>query len=104
MRFILHVYPDPSAISILKNIVPALDHGARIVVMDGIIPEPNTIPKSEERIIRVMDVQMMTAFNFRERERADWEALFTSADPRLKLRNVVKPEGSVNSVMEVVFE
>ncbi|EON68389.1 hypothetical protein W97_07647 [Coniosporium apollinis CBS 100218] len=104
LRFILHDYPDRYAVKILENLVPALKDGARLIVMDGVLPEPNTLPKSEERIIRIMDMEMMTTFNAREREIEDWRALFTKSDPRLKLRNVVKPSGSVNSTMEVIFE
>ncbi|OCL03487.1 S-adenosyl-L-methionine-dependent methyltransferase [Glonium stellatum] len=104
LRFILHDYPDKFAEKILENIVPAMKENARLIVMDGILPEPNTLPKSEERIIRIMDMEMMTTFNAKERELEDWKALFTRVDQRLKLRNVKKPVGSVNSVMEVVLE
>jgi 6-hydroxytryprostatin B O-methyltransferase len=100
----LHDHPDKVASNILKSIVPVLKPGARLVVMDGILPEPNTIPKSEERIIRIMDLEMTTTFGARERERADWEALFAMGDERLKLKDVQKPPGSVNSVMEVGLE
>lgn len=81
-----------------------LKPGDRIIVMDGITPEANALPPSEERTIRVMDMEMMTTFNASERERAQWGALFANADSRLKLRNVVHPPGSVQAVMEVVFE
>ena len=47
---------------------------------------------------------MLTNFNAKERDIDDWNALFTGADPRLRIRNVVKPPGSVNSVIEVVLE
>lgn len=99
----MHDYPDKVACNILKSIVPALKPGARLVVMDGVLPEPNTIPKSEERMIRIMDLEMTTTFGACERERADWEALFAMGDERFQLKNVQKPPGSVNSVMEVVF-
>lgn len=104
LRFILHDHPDKGAIDILRNLVTALQKGSRIIIMDGVMPEPNVLPKSEERIMRIMDLEMMTTFNAKERERADWEALFNAADARLKLKGVVRPEGSAQSVMEVVFE
>ena len=62
------------------------------------------MPESEERMIRVMDLEMITTFGARKRERADWEALFAMRDERLKLKNVRNSPGSVNSVLEVVFE
>ncbi|KXT03533.1 hypothetical protein AC578_1612 [Pseudocercospora eumusae] len=104
MRFILHDHPDHLSTKILQGIVSAMQPGDRIVVMDGITPEPNLLPPSEDRIIRIMDLEMMTDFNSGEREKNQWEALYTAADPRLKLKNIVKPAGSVNSVMEVVLE
>lgn len=104
LRFILHDHPDRIAANILKNIALILKPGARLVVMDGVLPEPNTILKSEERMIRYMDLEMTTSFGGRERERADWEALFAMGDERFKLKDVEKPPGSVNSVIEVVFD
>jgi 6-hydroxytryprostatin B O-methyltransferase len=100
----MHDYPDERAVEILKQIVPVLGSKSRIVVMDGVLPEPNTLPKSEERIIRMMDMQMSTMLNSREREWADWKALFARADPRLNLCKVLKPDRSINSVMEVVLK
>lgn len=104
LRFIFHDFPDGTAAKILKSMVPALKSGSRLIVMDGVLPEPNTIPKSEERIIRIMDIEMTTTFNAGERERESWEALFAMADERLRLKNVKKPLGSISSVMEVIFE
>lgn len=51
-----------------------------------------------------MDLEMMTTFNARERPLADWVKLCSDADPRLKLRRVSKPEGSVMSILEFVFD
>lgn len=104
MRFILHDHPDPEAIDILRKLVPALKSGSRILVMDGVMPEANVLPRSEERIMRIMDLEMMTTFNAKEREKADWEHLYSAADARLQLKNVERPVGSAQSVMEVVFE
>ena len=53
---------------------------------------------------RVMDLEMMTNFNAKEREIDDWRSLFSRADPRLKIVKVTKPPGSVNSIIEAVLE
>ena len=103
LRSILHDHPDDEAIQILRNIVPAVNFQSRIICMDGVLPELNAMSKSAERDIRLMDIEMMSMLNARERELADWKALFAAADERLKLRNVVAPPGSVNAVMEVVL-
>ena len=103
LRFILHDYSDLYATRILKCLVPAMKPGSRLIVVDGVLPPPNTMPSSEERLIRIMDLEMMTTFNAKEREIEDWTSLFAQADPRLKLHNVIRPPGSVNSILEVVF-
>ena len=51
-----------------------------------------------------MDLEMMTNFNSKERDIEDWQDLFTRADPRLKIRQVNKPPGSVNSIIEASIE
>ena len=38
-RHIFHDWPDADVVKILKNLVPALDQGARILVSEGIVPE-----------------------------------------------------------------
>lgn len=58
LRSILHDHPDPNSAKILQNIVPVMQPGARLIVMDGILPEPNAMPRSEERLIRIMDMEM----------------------------------------------
>lgn len=103
LRFILHDYSDLYATRILKCLVPALKRGSRLIVMDGVLPAPNTIPPSEERLLRIMDMKMMT-FNAKERELEGWIKLFAGADPRLRLKYVTKPPGSANSILEVVFD
>ena len=49
-------------------------------MMDAILPEPNAMPKSEERLIRVMETEMITNFGARERARPDWEASFVMGE------------------------
>ena len=61
----------------------------------------------EEALLRVRDLTMMQAFNSRERELGEFEELFgqtADEEGRLVLRNLVKPPGSMLSVMEVAYE
>ncbi|KAF3153509.1 hypothetical protein TWF225_001752 [Orbilia oligospora] len=51
-RFILHDWPDKYVLQILKNIVPALKNGSKIVVSDFILPPPNCLHPWEERRAR----------------------------------------------------
>lgn len=47
---------------------------------------------------------MLTTFNARERPLTDWVKLCENADSRLKFRAISKPEESVMSILEFVFE
>jgi SAM-dependent methyltransferase len=51
-RYIFHNWPDQYAIKILRQLIPALKPGARILVNDHLLPEPNTASLTTEREIR----------------------------------------------------
>lgn len=51
-----------------------------------------------------MDLEMLTTFNARERPLMDWVKLCENADSRLKFRAISKPQGSVMSILEFVFD
>ena len=51
-RRIFHNWPDSYCVQILRNLVPALQPGARIVINDNVMPEPNTLPILSERKVR----------------------------------------------------
>ncbi|KAF2087434.1 S-adenosyl-L-methionine-dependent methyltransferase [Saccharata proteae CBS 121410] len=101
LRFVCHDWGDSYVEKILKNIIMAMKPGARIVIMDQIMPQPNTLPKCTEKTMRFMDIQMMLHMAAAERELSDWETLFQQTDPRLELKNVKTPAGSALSVMEL---
>lgn len=47
---------------------------------------------------------MKIGFNGKERSKRDWTSLLASVDPRFQLKNVTRPEGAHDSVIEVVFD
>lgn len=49
-RFIFHNYPDDQVINILKNNVPALKPGARVLINDGGLPEPGEVRWFDEKL------------------------------------------------------
>lgn len=51
-RRIFHNWPDAYCVRILRNLIPALQPGARIVINDNVMPEPNTVGLLAERKIR----------------------------------------------------
>jgi 6-hydroxytryprostatin B O-methyltransferase len=104
LKHILHDWPDVLCMTIIRNIVPAMKNGSRIVVMDGVMPEVGEAPNYSLKINATFDLQMMALFNAKERTKRDWEALFKGADPRLNIKAFRQPLGSAASLIEVVFE
>lgn len=100
LRMIIHDWPDADALKILTHLRDSLKKpGARILIMDTVLPRPGTIPALEERKLRVRDLTMMQVFNAKEREREDWEILLFKAG--LEILDSRHPPGSVMSVLEV---
>lgn len=79
LKYIMHDWPDEQAALILKNIRKAMNPGARILIMDPLIPEGNT-PHSG----KLMDLLCMGIYEGgRERTKKEFEQLLASADMRL---------------------
>jgi 6-hydroxytryprostatin B O-methyltransferase len=100
---ILHDWPEEQAVTILRNLVPALKTSSRILIMDTVLPSPGSVPSSVERLARARDLTMWQTFNSQERDLNVWEKLLAAADHNLRLVNVVHPFGSVMSIMEIVL-
>jgi len=47
---------------------------------------------------------MKACFNGAERTRAQWTALLQTANERFVIQNIIRPEGSTMSVIEVVWK
>ncbi|OAA72143.1 O-methyltransferase, family 2 [Cordyceps fumosorosea ARSEF 2679] len=103
-RWIIHNYSTPYAISILRNLIPSLKPGARIVINDHCLRLPGTENPWDEKLIRGMDMIMLTLLNAQERDEDEFKALFAAADPRFKFRGVTRVEGCRMSVVEAVWD
>ncbi|KAF4975326.1 hypothetical protein FZEAL_7859 [Fusarium zealandicum] len=102
LRMIIHDWPDAEAVTILSNLVPALDATkSTLLIMDTVLPSPGSVPSVRERVMRTRDLTMRQVFNSRERGLDDWEALLKATDPRLHLQSVRQPEGSNMSLLEI---
>ncbi|KAK4124827.1 S-adenosyl-L-methionine-dependent methyltransferase [Parathielavia appendiculata] len=78
-RWIIHNYSTPYAVRILRNLIPALKPGARIVINDHCLREPGQEHPWDERVMRRMDVVMLALLNAQERTEAEFRALFAAA-------------------------
>ncbi|KAG6010457.1 Alpha-1,3-mannosyltransferase cmt1 [Claviceps maximensis] len=88
-RWIIHNYSTPYAVNLLKNLVPALKPGARIVINDHCLREPGSETPWDEKLIRGMDLIMLALLNAQEREEEGFRELFKAADEGFvfKVRN-----------------
>lgn len=81
-RWIIHNWSTPYAVSILRNLVPALKPGARVIINDYCIRDPGSENPWDEKLLRGMDLIMGSLFNAQEREEWEFRELFKAADPR----------------------
>ncbi|KAI9765801.1 MAG: hypothetical protein M1840_007083 [Geoglossum simile] len=103
-RFIFHDWPDKECVQILRNTIPALKKGAKILVCDILLPEPNTTFNRSYRDMRVCDLHMLMLLGSRERDIEMWRGLFEDTDPRFKVLGAKKLPDSAHSIIEVVWE
>lgn len=78
-RWIIHNYSTPYAINIIKNLIPALKPGARIIINDHCLREPGSEEPWDEKVIRGMDLIMLTLLNAQERDEGQFKELFRAA-------------------------
>ncbi|KAI9729538.1 MAG: hypothetical protein M1834_006734 [Cirrosporium novae-zelandiae] len=103
-RWILHNWSDKYSLQILRSLIPALKPGARIVINDGVLPEPNTDSAWDEKITRTMDLVMLTLLNAQERTVSEWKSLFERADPRYKFLGASHPDGCRMWIIEARWD
>jgi 6-hydroxytryprostatin B O-methyltransferase len=77
--------------------------GARIIIVDTVLPSPGTFPNAKERLLRGIDIQMMVARNSKERTKEDWIDLIEKTDKRLKVKNFAQPPQADDTFIEIVF-
>ncbi|KAF2205447.1 putative O-methyltransferase [Delitschia confertaspora ATCC 74209] len=101
-RFIFHNWSDKYSIQLLKNLIPAMKDGSRVVIYE-FLPDVVANTKWTEKQKRNLDMIQALGWNSLERTTPDWVNLFTSADKRLKLLGTRTPKGSSVSIIEAVF-
>lgn len=104
LRSVLHDWSDKYAIIILKNIVPALKHGAKIIMNEVCLPPPRILSYYKEQLLRGYDLSMKQQLNSKEREGEEWAALLQQVDPKLKLVAIKSWPQSLLSIIEAQWE
>ena len=102
-RQILHDWPDGKAVDILVALIPALDPGDYLLLVETVQPDPQTLPNSVERLIYAADLLMMAKHNSKERTLGMWKDLLRRASPNFVLENVISPEnsGAQGAIIEI---
>jgi hypothetical protein len=77
LKYILHDWDDDSCVRILKNCRASLVEGGRIAVVDHLVG-----PVGQPGLAPLMDMNMLDMTGGRERELAEFDALFGAADLR----------------------
>ena len=131
LRWVLHDWPDQYVVRILRNLRLVLRNGDKVVVNDQLMPGPGEVSSVIERQIRSVcafakfrrvslgvwlggsfvadasdrffDMVMLSFFNAREREKADWEGLFREADERFTDVKIWTPERSSFATIEATW-
>lgn len=70
---ILHDWDDESAARILRTIVACAPAGARVLIIDAVVPDGNG-----EHWAKWLDLLMLALFAGRERDEAEWRALLAA--------------------------
>ena len=103
-RWTLHNWPDKYCVQILQTLIPALKKGARVLIMDFVMPPPGLLPNETDRKLRAMDLTMLEIGNAKERDIGEWQALFAQADSKFVFKGVKQPEGSRLAILETVWD
>lgn len=62
-RMIFHDWPDKYCIKILRQLIPVLASGSKVVINDAVIPGPGTVPWAREAALRNSDMHMLSIQN-----------------------------------------
>lgn len=101
LRAIFHNWSDKYAVRILRNLIPAMKPGAKVIVSDITIPEPGSAPPMFERPLRNGSLMMDVHFNACDRELADFARLFEEAG--FHFDGGHRPPGSKLHILEATW-
>ena len=88
IRQCIHNWDDANASKILKAFVPALERcraGTPLLINDTILPKPGSIPRSEERGLRQLDIAMLLQLGAKQRNIEDFRKILKQADERYQV-------------------
>ena len=82
-RMVFHNWSDVGARQILQGLRPALQPGARVILIEYVMPAMGTVPTYAELATRRLDNVMYSLMKGKVRELAEFKELFESVEPDL---------------------
>lgn len=100
-RHVLHDWPDAECVKIIQSLLPALKDGARVLVSEGVMPEPPAQRTAllDDRHVRIDDHVMLAAHVAKERSVEQYAKLFETADGGFSLVGVTGKGAGVHHTM-----
>jgi 6-hydroxytryprostatin B O-methyltransferase len=103
LRHIIHDWPDEDACRILKQLVPEVENGARILVSDRVPGFTGSRPTYFDSLVHWLDLLMWTILGAKERSAEQWQQLLEKTDKRLKILSLKIPAGTEFAMIEIGF-
>lgn len=98
-------------VQILRNLLPAMRPGARVIIFDIILPPDRdettgrpSVPRSIRKMLGAVDMQMHMPLNAKERKVDEWVAVTKKADPRFRLSTVRVVPGAPLGILEFILQ
>jgi len=103
LRHIIHDWSDEDASRILKQLLPEVENGAKILVSDRALSFSSQRPTHLDSMVQWVDLLMWTLLGAKERSAEQWQKLLEKTDERLKILNFKVPAGTEFAMIEISF-
>ncbi|EKG18728.1 O-methyltransferase family 2 [Macrophomina phaseolina MS6] len=104
-RHVFPNWPQKYCVKFLKNLVPAMMDGAKVLIHEACLSDAGNVPYLESRFIRNLDICMMSVHSGRERTEGEWEQIFALVDKRFRYCGARKSaDGAGFCIYEAVWE
>ncbi|KAL4915507.1 S-adenosyl-L-methionine-dependent methyltransferase [Aspergillus aurantiobrunneus] len=103
-RWVLLNWADEYVVQILRQLVPVMRPGAKVLVNESLCPDSGALPLVTERYIRWLDMLMLGVYKSRLRDEEDWVLLFGQVDARFRSVQCLTVPGSALGVVQATWE
>lgn len=95
MKWILHDWNDDECVQILKNCYTAMHIGARLLIIDAVIPDDS---QNQPHIGKLQDIVMMSCLGGKERTLSEFKELIENSG--LAFKRLIPLETDLSSIIE----